>query len=75
MFFDDPVDAILVPSSVRTGTVSQGVEQSGCQVSYSSPSSFQVTNECSYTSNPLICLHDMDKQTLNFIIAFQWLWQ
>ena len=37
------------------------VKQQGCDVDHSPPSSVKIKNEWSYTFNPLICIHGMDK--------------
>jgi len=38
------------------------VKQPGCEVDHSPPSSAEVKNEWSCTSNPPICLHGMEKE-------------
>jgi len=45
-----------------------GIKQLGHEVNQSSAPSAKVRNEWSYTSCPLFCLHDMDREKLHLYL-------
>jgi len=41
---------------------STNFKQLGCEIKHPPPSSAKVMNEWSYTSNPPVCLHGVDRE-------------